>query len=275
VTAAARDVRSALLVLLAGACVAWGSWRTEPKSTIVVVSERAISEAVRKDPVPPAFRLGPSGLPVVSPAGLVQVVEDGALVYDAFRLPGLISWAKESGRFDTVNWCEVESLCAVERVAQFWRAQHPEAPRLGIGEVTAANGGFPDFDGKGVSGHLTHQVGVNVNVLYMGRTRPEKEVLIGQRNEDVYDLALERALIELFFEAGANAVTMTARSRFLERVEGVEEAAGKWGLEQKAEDGQEIWVSDAGTWFKQRTIILRKDPKDHGDHANVQFSFLW
>ena len=149
-----------------------------------------------------------------------------------------------------------------------WRKRHPDAPRIGIGEVSAENGGFPDIDGNGVSGHLTHQAGVNVNVLYMGRARPEKEIMFGQRNQELYDLGLERELIALLFEAGAGAVTMTAASRILEKVEGVPDLAGNWTLARENPDGEKIWRDG------DKTVITRKEPWDHGDHANVQFSFL-
>lgn len=269
-----------LLGLLVVATLCWDSpqstreQRRQPGS-IVVVAERPISAApVTIHPAPPAFRAGSDGRPIVSAAGLVQAALDGPEVYDGFHLPGLIDWATKSGRLDTVNWCEIESLCAVQRVAHAWRRRHPAAPRIGIGEVTAENGGFPDLDGHGVSGHLTHQVGVNINVLYMGRGRPDKEILFGQRNEDLYDLGLQRELIILLFEAGASAVTMTAHSRILDEVEGVPDFPGAWKLERENPDGEKIWQHQGASPERNRTIILRKEPRDHGDHANVQFSYL-
>src|SRR5262249_11821733 len=160
-------------------------------------------------PDPSAFRVGATGLPVVSAAGLVQVAVDGPEVYDAFHLPELLEWAKSSGRLDSVDWCEVESLCAVQRGAHEWRRRHPDAARVGIGEVTGSLGGFPDFAGKGVSEHLTHQVGINVNVMYMSRARPEQPIKFGEAHQDAYDLGLERELLGLLFDAGASAMTMT------------------------------------------------------------------
>jgi hypothetical protein len=250
-----RAAALALVTVLIGACL--------PSAPRPLFSVR--------HPAPTAFRVDAAGLPVVSAAGLVQVVEDGPELYDAFRLPGFRDWAATSGRLDTVNWCEIEALCAVQRVAHAWRERHPDAPRLGIAEVTAKEGGFPDFSGKGVSEHLTHQVGVNVNLLYMGRERPEKEIIFGMRNESLYAPRLQRELVELLFDHGANAVTMTAHARITDRIERAPDLApGVWRLEKESPDGERIWQAEG-----RRTLILRKEPWDHGDHANVHFSFLW
>jgi murein endopeptidase len=82
-------------------------------------------------------------------------------------------------------------------VSEF-RAAHPEAPRLGIGDLSRPNGGEfgPRFGGLG---HASHQNGLDADILYPRKdgteTRATKPSLV--------DRKLAQDLVDRFVAAGA------------------------------------------------------------------------
>jgi penicillin-insensitive murein endopeptidase len=82
-----------------------------------------------------------------------------------------------------------------------YRLAHPEAPRVGIGDLSRRHGG--DFGARfGGLGHASHQIGLDVDIYYPrvdGRERrPFKPSLV--------DLELAQDLVDRFVAAGARAV---------------------------------------------------------------------
>jgi murein endopeptidase len=81
------------------------------------------------------------------------------------------------------------------------RAAHPEAPRVGVGDLSRPNGG--DFGPRfGGIGHASHQNGLDVDVYYPRIDRQERApTRVGQ-----VDFALAQDLVDRFVRAGATKV---------------------------------------------------------------------
>jgi murein endopeptidase len=95
------------------------------------------------------------------------------------------------------------------RVVGEFRRAHPEAPRIGIADLSRPRGG--SFGRRyGGLGHASHQNGLDVDVLYprldREETRPERVRQI--------DRALAQDLVDRFAQAGAQRVFVGPRTRF-------------------------------------------------------------
>jgi murein endopeptidase len=87
------------------------------------------------------------------------------------------------------------------------RAAHPEAPRLGIGDLSRPNGG--DFGPRfGGIGHASHQNGLDVDVYY---PRLDRSELAPTRVAQI-DRRLAQDLVERFVRAGAAKVFVGPRT---------------------------------------------------------------
>jgi murein endopeptidase len=90
-------------------------------------------------------------------------------------------------------------------IAQF-RDAHPDAPRIGVADLSRPHGGV--FDRRfGGDGHASHQNGLDVDVLYPRRDRRELAAL---RPAQV-DRALAQDLVDRFVAAGAQYVFVGTR----------------------------------------------------------------
>jgi hypothetical protein len=79
-----------------------------------------------------------------------------------------------------------------------YRAAHPEAPRVGVGDLSRPLGG--DFGPRyGGIGHASHQNGLDVDVYYPRRDGQE----LAPRRVAEIDRALAQALVDGFVRAGA------------------------------------------------------------------------
>jgi hypothetical protein len=78
---------------------------------------------------------------------------------------------------------------------------HPDAPRVGVGDLSRPQGGNfgPRFGGLG---HASHQNGLDVDVFYPRRDRREREPV----NPAQVDRALAQELVDRFVAAGAQYV---------------------------------------------------------------------
>jgi murein endopeptidase len=87
------------------------------------------------------------------------------------------------------------------RVIQEYAADHPMAPRVGIGDLSRPHGG--DFGPRfGGPGHVSHQNGLDVDVYYPRKDRRERPPLTaGQAN-----LRLSQDLVDRFVAAGAQVI---------------------------------------------------------------------
>jgi murein endopeptidase len=82
-----------------------------------------------------------------------------------------------------------------------YRAAHPSAPRVGIGDLSRPSGG--DFGPRfGAPGHASHQNGLDVDVYYPRTDGRER----GPMSVGQVDRALARDLVDRFVSAGARFV---------------------------------------------------------------------
>jgi murein endopeptidase len=87
------------------------------------------------------------------------------------------------------------------RVLRGYRAAHPSAPRLGIGDLSRPHGG--DFGARfGGLGHASHRNGLDVDIYYPRVDRLERQP---SRMSDV-DRPLAQDLVDRLVSAGARYV---------------------------------------------------------------------
>jgi len=96
------------------------------------------------------------------------------------------------------RWGTDDLVRSTLRIIRAYASAHPQAPRVGIGDLSRPGGG--DFGPRfGYIGHATHQNGLDVDVYYPRRDRRERPP---DSPADV-DVALAQDLLDLFLEAGA------------------------------------------------------------------------
>lgn len=78
--------------------------------------------------------------------------------------------------------------------AKWWAAQHPDQPRLGIGDLSRENGGA--FDG-----HASHQNGLDVDIRL-----PRRDGVEGPANPGNYDQQLTQELVDHLLDLGATYI---------------------------------------------------------------------
>ena len=83
-------------------------------------------------------------------------------------------------------------------VARGYRAAHPRAPRMAIGDLSRPRGG--DFGPQfGYIGHASHQNGLDVDIYYPRADGRER----APRDASEIDRRLSQDLVDRFVEAGA------------------------------------------------------------------------
>jgi hypothetical protein len=89
----------------------------------------------------------------------------------------------------------------VLRVVRRFAAENPDAPRVGIGDLSRPRGGSfgPEWGGPG---HVSHQNGLDVDVYFPRRDRRERP----PKTVDQVDLELAQELVDRFVRAGAERV---------------------------------------------------------------------
>jgi murein endopeptidase len=92
----------------------------------------------------------------------------------------------------------VRTLLAVLRD---YRAEHPGAPRVGVGDLSRPRGGEFGREFGGL-GHLSHQNGLDVDVYYPRRDGRERK----PQRPGLVDEGLAQALVDGFVAAGATHV---------------------------------------------------------------------
>jgi hypothetical protein len=95
----------------------------------------------------------------------------------------------------------------VLRVLDDFRAAHPEAPRIGIGDLSRPGGG--DFGVRfGRPGHVSHQNGLDADLYYPRRDGKERP----PRRPSQIDRRLSKDLVNRFVRAGAVRVFVGPRT---------------------------------------------------------------
>lgn len=129
----------------------------------------SVAPGVTPNPAPPPSTNRPR-----SSAGFIQLAASG---------PGFYCYSPASRR-----WGTPAMIYGIERLAARW-ANERRTPRIGIGDVSAAAGGR-------ISGHASHQRGVDVDVRPIRRDGVEGPSTIHQA---VYDRAGTQRAIDLFY----------------------------------------------------------------------------
>jgi hypothetical protein len=89
----------------------------------------------------------------------------------------------------------------VLRVLEEFRAAHPQAPRIGIGDLSRPHGG--DFGARfGLPGHASHQNGLDVDIYYPRKDGRERAPISPAQ----IDRSLAQDLVRRFVRAGARFV---------------------------------------------------------------------
>ena len=105
------------------------------------------------------------------------------------------------------RWGTSRLVRTVTRVLAQFHAAHPDAPRIGVGDLSRPNGG--DFGPRfGGIGHASHQNGLDVDVYY---PRLDREELAPTRVAQI-DLRLAQDLVDRFVRAGAVKVFVGPRT---------------------------------------------------------------
>ena len=96
------------------------------------------------------------------------------------------------------RWGTDDLVRTTLRVVHAYAVAHPNAPRVGIGDLSRPHGG--DFGAAfGAIGHATHQNGLDVDVYYPLRSGAERAPL----SVDEVDLGLAQDLVDRFVRAGS------------------------------------------------------------------------
>ena len=99
------------------------------------------------------------------------------------------------------RWGTDRLVRTVLRVVADFRATHPEAPRVGIGDLSRPGGGV--FDQRfGGLGHASHQNGLDVDVYYPRLDALERR----PAHPEQVDREYAQALVDAFVDAGAQKV---------------------------------------------------------------------
>jgi Penicillin-insensitive murein endopeptidase/Zinc carboxypeptidase len=147
------------------------------------------------------------GSPADPPSRSLGVYWDGRLA-NGVQLPAegdtYFTWDPVRKRAPNRDWRRVGSDRLVRvllRVLDEYAEAHPDAPRVGIGDLSRPQGGDfgPQFGGLG---HVSHQNGLDVDVYYPRRDSRER----APRRVGQVDRALAQDLVDRFVRAGARRV---------------------------------------------------------------------
>ncbi len=216
-------------------------------------------------PEAPLWIRAEDGWPIISEAGYVQLADEGPGFYYGALVGERVGYARRIGMVGTNNWGDIESMALAGRVVARWQKIHPTM-RLGLDEISGRYGGFPDYDGDGVSDHLTHQVGTNINFLVPCAQKPELYIHAGVRHDELVDRRSFGDLIDLIVEEGGYRLTThetllrdpTAGSALTSKL--------PWREVERSANGYSITMGLPD----RKTLMYLLTPKgDHGDHVNV------
>lgn len=264
------------ILLLASVTPAQSPNRPGPRNAFVIRrTEKIIAERPPGvvHPRQPIFELRPNGAPAISPAGYVKLRTVGDRWYTGVHLreraglgrPRLPCHSPEMS-VPELLWGEIEAIHRLDRLASSYHAR--TGRRLGIGDISSPLGGYPDYSRDGVSDHLTHQAGLNVNILMPTSRTPEVLVHLGRRNDDAYSHADARVLLELMRANGARSTTTNDAARLLPSSVAAAGEGDGWEIQKKDDQAPVIVWLHRPSGFKL-IYITRKG--GHGSHLNTLF----
>ena len=123
---------------------------------------------------------------------------------DFFTWDDILKWAPNRA---WRRWGTDKLVRTVLQVVAEYRAQNPNAPRVGIGDLSRPHGG--DFGKRyGGLGHASHQNGLDVDVFYPRLDLLERAPV----SPDQIDRVLAQDLVDRFVAAGAQYVFVGTRT---------------------------------------------------------------
>jgi murein endopeptidase len=106
------------------------------------------------------------------------------------------------------RWGTDALVATVQRVLAEYRAAHPQAPAVLVGDLSRPHGGV--FDNRyGGLGHASHQNGLDADIMYPRRDGRLRHAW----RPDQVDRALAQDLVDRFVAAGARYVFVGLRTR--------------------------------------------------------------
>jgi hypothetical protein len=96
------------------------------------------------------------------------------------------------------QWGTATLVKEIILLGRWWARTHPQAPRLGVGDLSRTEGGY--FGGPGI-GHLSHQNGLDVDIRLVRSDRTERGAHAGN-----YDAELTQDLVDRLVARGASLV---------------------------------------------------------------------
>lgn len=216
-------------------------------------------------PTRPPIELDSWGRPVLSSVGWVHLASAGPGFVNGSGLAERQDSDAASKRFRHNDWADPEGVRFFSRLLREWRRRRPEGPPILVKEVSGSEGGFPDFDGDGLSDHLTHQTGMNFDLFLPTKEAGRAIVHLGRGDDDAYDEQATLELAKAAFDAGAFSIT-TSVATGLDRPL----AAEILNLGPGKERAPGVVIHAAGVDRRQALILLKR-AEDHGDRLNVFF----
>jgi hypothetical protein len=198
---AAAVVGASAIVVLAQdpaspASSAGGESEAAPEDAIVTPLDPGTARVPPPESLLPRRNSRPLGIP--SAGGLeagVQLPFAGPdhFTWDPIRRQAPNRWWRRWGGYGVV-W---QTL----RVVREYRAAHPGAPRVGIGDLSRPRGG--DFGPRyGLPGHASHENGLDVDLYYPRRDRSER----APDSASEINRGLSQDLVDRFVDAGAEVI---------------------------------------------------------------------
>jgi murein endopeptidase len=204
---ALRNLSALLLLLLllgCGAAVAQSPAGDGEPTAVVTPAPPPPDDDGQADPSDPEASIERAGIRWRASRALGLPYRNGRLV-DGVQLPeegrDFFTWdpaLRQSPDRGWRRWGTDALVRTTLRVLREFRSAHPDAPRVGIGDLSRPYGGY--FGARyGGLGHSSHQNGLDVDVYYPRRDGRERAVT---RAAEV-DRALAQDLVDRFAEAGA------------------------------------------------------------------------
>jgi murein endopeptidase len=97
------------------------------------------------------------------------------------------------------RWGSDDLVRSTLRVIRSYADENPQAPRVGIGDLSVRGGGDFGAEISGGIGHASHQNGLDIDVYYPLKSRKERAPL----SVSEVDVRLAQDLVDRFVQAGA------------------------------------------------------------------------
>jgi murein endopeptidase len=202
-----RTAAGALIIVsVTAATVAVAAPADEPAGLVELRFPDAVR--VQVEPQPPAVPAPPPEPPIRWRRSTALGTHAGGRLVNGVRLPAerstFFTWdpvLRRSPNRPWRRWGTDRLVRMVLRVARDFRAAHPEAPRMAVGDLSRPHGGNfgPQF---GYIGHASHQNGLDADIYYPRADGRER----APRYASQIDRELSQELVDRFLALGAQVI---------------------------------------------------------------------